>query len=119
MFQRWLIGPGLLCLIVLIAPACNERNEQTSKAPSVKNSQMMRGQEIYLQKCATCHGTGLSGAPKFRNKEAWAPRITQGMDHLVQSAIEGKGNMPAQGGKTGLGEEKIRAATFYMVENSK
>jgi cytochrome c5 len=80
---------------------------------------MMRGQEIYLQKCAACHGTGLSGAPKFRDKEAWAPRITQGMDHLVQSAIEGKGNMPAQGGKTGLGDEKIRAAIGYMVENSK
>jgi cytochrome c5 len=119
MFRRWLIGPGLLCLIVLIAPACNERNEQTSKAPSIQNSQMMRGQEIYLPKCATCHGTRLSGAPMFRDKEAWASRITQGMDHLVQSAIEGKGNMPAQGGKTGLGDEKIRAATIYMVENSK
>lgn len=119
MFRRWLIGPGFLCLIVLIAPACNEQNEQASKAPSVQNSQMMRGQEIYLQKCATCHGTGLSGAPKFRNKEAWASRINQGMDHLVQSVIEGKGNMPAQGGKTGLGDEKIRAAISYMVENSK
>lgn len=119
MFRRRLIESGLLCLLVMIAPACNERSERTSKAPSVQDSQMMRGQEIYLQKCATCHGSGSYGAPKFRDKEAWAPRITLGMDHLVQSAIQGKGNMPAQGGKTGLSDDKIRAAISYMIENSK
>lgn len=119
MLRRWFLRLGLLFLFALIATACNERSEQVSTAPSVQTSEMMRGQEIYLQKCATCHGTGLSGAPKFRDKEAWAPRITLGMDHLVQSTIQGKGNMPAQGGKTGLGDDKIRAAISYLVENSK
>ena len=43
MFRRRLLGPGLLRLLVLIAPACNERSEQTSKAPSVQNNE-----ELYM-----------------------------------------------------------------------
>ena len=78
----------------------------------------MRGQEIYLQVCAACHATGLAGAPRFGNKEDWAPRIAKGIDQLVISATQGKGNMPARGGQAGLGDKEIRAAVAYMVEKS-
>ena len=80
---------------------------------------MTHGKEVYTQVCSGCHGTGVAGAPKFGDKEAWAPRISQGMDKLFQSAIHGKGNMPARGGQPGLSDQDIRAAIDYMVSNSR
>jgi hypothetical protein len=40
----------------------------------------------------------VAGAPKPGDEAAWAPRIANGLPALVQSALKGKGAMPAQGG---------------------
>ncbi|WP_198391437.1 c-type cytochrome, partial [Burkholderia ubonensis] len=42
------------------------------------------GEEVYKAVCVTCHGTGAAGAPKFGNKDDWAPRISQGFDTLLK-----------------------------------
>ena len=56
------------------------------------------GEQVYTAQCAACHATGAAGAPKVGDTAAWAPRLKQGFDTLVQTALKGKGNMPAQGG---------------------
>ena len=52
-------------------------------------------------------------------KEAWAPRIAQGMDLMVKHAVEGfqgaAGIMPAKGGNPALTDEQVRATVEYMV----
>ena len=55
------------------------------------------GEEVYKAVCVTCHGTGAAGAPKFGNKDDWAPRISQGFDTLLKTALAGKGAMPPRG----------------------
>jgi cytochrome c5 len=76
------------------------------------------GEALFKQTCVVCHGAGVAGAPKFGDKAAWAPRIKQGLDTLVQNAIHGKGAMPPRGGSS-ASDAEVRAAVEYMVNASK
>lgn len=80
------------------------------------------GGKVWNSACFACHKTGAAGAPKMGDKEAWAPRISQGMDTLKQHAIQGfkgkKGFMPAKGGRADLSDAQVGAAVEYMVGNS-
>src|SRR4051812_39398026 len=58
------------------------------------NRPLKSGQEVFAAQCTTCHSTGAAGAPKLGDAGAWANRIAQGFDQLVQSALKGKGAMP-------------------------
>ena len=77
------------------------------------------GKKVYDSTCTACHATGVANAPKLGDKAAWAPRIKQGMDVLVQSATKGKGAMPPKGGNASLSDADLRAAIEYMVSQAK
>ncbi len=77
------------------------------------------GKEIYESTCFACHGTGAAGAPKFGDAAAWAPRIAQGMDTLLNNAINGLRAMPPRGTCGNCSDDDLKAAIEYMVENSK
>ena len=51
----------------------------------------------YAQSCATCHGTGVLGAPKKGDNAAWEPRLKQGTETLLSRVVHGYKNMPAKG----------------------
>lgn len=76
------------------------------------------GQQIYQSTCQACHATGAAGAPKLGDKEAWAPRISQGMDTLVANALSGKNAMPPKGACGSCSDEDIKSAVQYMVSQS-
>lgn len=69
--------------------------------------------EVVMATCGGCHNTGAIGAPKTGNKADWAPRIKNGIDALVKSAIAGKGAMPPRGGGN-FTEAEIKAAIEFM-----
>lgn len=77
------------------------------------------GEEVYKAVCVTCHGTGAAGAPKFGNKDDWAPRISQGFDTLLKTALSGKGAMPPRGGTSpdDVSDYEIARAIVYMANN--
>ncbi|KVT90828.1 cytochrome C [Burkholderia ubonensis] len=77
------------------------------------------GEEVYKAVCVTCHGTGAAGAPKFGSKDDWAPRISQGFDTLLKTALAGKGAMPPRGGTSpdDYSDYEIARAIVYMVNN--
>ena len=77
------------------------------------------GKKVYDSTCTACHAAGVANAPKLGDKAAWAPRIKQGMDALVQSATKGKGAMPPKGGNASLSDADLRAAIEYMVSQAK
>jgi cytochrome c5 len=81
------------------------------------------GKTVYDSNCATCHKTGMMGAPKLGDKADWAPRIAQGMPTLVSKSIKGfqgkKGMMPAKGGNPKLTDQHVGDAVAYMVGQSK
>lgn len=76
------------------------------------------GEAIYSKACVACHSTGVAGAPKVGDKAAWEPRLAQGMDGLVGSALKGKGAMPPKGGQMSLTDGDIKSAVQYMLEKT-
>lgn len=51
----------------------------------------------WSRNCALCHVRGEGGAPVLGDTEAWAPRLAQGEEVLLQHTIEGLNNMPPLG----------------------
>ena len=78
------------------------------------NRPLKAGEEVFKAQCTTCHTAGVAGAPKFGDAPAWAARIRTGFDALVQSALKGKGAMPAQGGGD-FNDTEIARAVAYMA----
>jgi cytochrome c5 len=77
------------------------------------------GKTVYDKICVACHAQSVAGSPKLGDKAAWAPRIQQGIDGMVQSVLKGKGAMPPKAGNPALTDAEIRAAVQFMVSQSK
>jgi cytochrome c5 len=78
------------------------------------NRPLASGEAVYTAQCATCHAAGLAGAPKFGDAGAWGPRLGQGFEALLNSALKGKGAMGAQGGGA-FGDVEIGRAVVHMA----
>ncbi|MEZ5606459.1 MAG: c-type cytochrome [Burkholderiaceae bacterium] len=81
------------------------------------NRPLASGEDVYKAQCIACHGTGVSGAPKFGDAGDWAPRIKQGYDTLLHSALTGKGAMAPQGGGN-YSDVEIGRAVVYMANHA-
>jgi cytochrome c5 len=75
------------------------------------------GEEVYQNRCSLCHAGGAGGAPKFGNREDWAPRAARGKLALYDTALHGKPNtaMMARGGFRDLSSDEVMSAVDYMV----
>ena len=72
------------------------------------------GEDVVKAQCIKCHGSGADGAPRIDDRAAWAPRLKQGLDATVRSAMRGHGKMPARGGIADVSDTELRAAILYM-----
>lgn len=81
------------------------------------------GQSVYNTTCVTCHGTGIAGAPMTGESDDWEDRIEQGLETMVEHAIQGytgsAGVMPAKGGNPALSDEAVTAAVQFMLDQSR
>ena len=75
----------------------------------------LTGQEVYNKVCMACHATGAAGAPKVGAKDQWEPRFAQGLNTLVNHAVNGIRGMPAKGGNPALSEANLKDAIVYML----
>lgn len=73
------------------------------------------GEEVVKAVCSACHAAGVLGSPKIGDKEAWAPRIAQGYETLIQHALKGIRMMPAKGGNPSLTDTEVAGAVAYMA----
>ncbi len=76
------------------------------------------GEKVYQQACLMCHEAGVAGSPMTGDAAAWADRIAQGRDKLVENAINGIGVMPPKGGQSQLSDEDVAAAVDYLIQNA-
>lgn len=76
------------------------------------------GEEVYKAVCSMCHQAGMLNAPKFGDTQAWAARISQGYETLVQHALKGIRSMPAKGGNASLSDAEVAGAVLYMTNSS-
>ena len=75
------------------------------------------GEEVFKAQCAACHATGAAGAPKLGDAAAWAPRLGQGYEALLNAALKGKGAMGPQGGGD-FSDLEIGRAVVYMANQA-
>jgi len=95
-----------------IAPVGKVEVKDASNPATLKT-----GEQVYTAQCSGCHGAGMLGAPKLGDAEAWGPRVTQGYEVLLTSALKGKNSMSAQGGGD-YSDVEIARAVVYMANKS-
>ncbi|HKA41707.1 MAG TPA: c-type cytochrome [Burkholderiales bacterium] len=88
----------------------NWREPISKSAPPAERS----GEDIVRMQCSKCHEKGVNGAPRIGDRNAWIPRLKDGLDNTVRSAINGHGRMPARGGVADLTDHELRSAIVYM-----
>jgi cytochrome c5 len=77
------------------------------------------GEQIVKMRCSKCHETGKGGAPKIGDRDAWIPRMKDGLDATVRSAINGHGAMQARGGMPDLTDAEMKEAVIYMINKGR
>lgn len=86
------------------------------------NGDVDAGKKTFNTYCGACHISGIAGAPKVGDNAEWTTRSAQGMDTLVDHALNGytgeAGIMPPKGGFSNLSEQQIKDAVSYMVSAS-
>ena len=69
----------------------------------------------YDKSCKVCHASGAAGAPKTGDAAAWEPRMSKGMDVLVQSVNNGLNAMPPKGMCFDCSDDEYKALIEYMA----
>lgn len=74
---------------------------------------------IYDRFCVACHEQGVAGAPKLGAAGPWEERLAErGLDGLVQSSIDGRNAMPAQGTCMDCTKDEMQATVEWMLDES-
>ncbi len=112
---------------VMEEPAPQQRGEAPTEpsAPDPADDEegashrQLDGEALYARaRCASCHATGIAGAPALGDSNAWGERLDKDPDVLYQSVIAGKGVMPPRGAST-ASDDELKAMVDFMVERSR
>ena len=101
------------------APGAAQKPAAEQSAAASAKPAAADGKKVYDAACVACHAAGVANAPKLGDKAAWAPRLSAGIDGLLQSVIKGKGAMPPKAGNPALSDAELRAGVEFMVSQSK
>jgi cytochrome c5 len=82
-------------------------------------AELARGKVVYAENCAYCHDTGLTGAQKLNDTEAWSALLKKGRDELYTAALKGTFGGPAKGGNDKLSDADTIDAVDYMIDQAK
>ena len=115
----------ILCAILVFLIGCSRDNEEPApptaaqqesvRAESWRESQILTGKEVYAAACAACHDQGEGDAPAIGNRNAWSDRSDLWMAVLSSHAQAGYLDMPEKGGHGELGDDDVAAAVEYML----
>ena len=110
----------LLCAVSLVLFGCSSGDGNGETAPAgTPSSTAPRSAdaaivELYNRSCRSCHATGAARAPRTGDVAAWAPRMEQGMETLLDHTINGFQGMPPRGMCFDCSDEQFRALIRFM-----
>ncbi len=73
-------------------------------------------QGTYQMFCFACHSTGLSGAPRPGDAEAWAPRMEKGREEIIAIMNRGLNAMPPKGLCMTCTDDQLWELSQYMID---
>ena len=79
------------------------------------SERMDDGLRVYQAACASCHDTGVEGAPVTDRPADWQNRSNLWEAVLLEHANKGYMDMPAKGGGADLSEYDVDVAAEYML----
>ena len=106
--KRWVKATGFATsvIVVLFCTGCGSE-------PEVEEHP---GKAVYQRYCYACHQAGIADAPKFGDKEAWAPRLAKSRAELVDNVLLGMApGMPPRAGCGTCTDEELADAVDFMV----
>lgn len=108
-----------LCLCVATLAACDKPPTPPAGAPTAgalpRDPQLAK---LYGQTCKACHTNPGSGAPQVGDRAAWQPRLAQGMNVLIEHAVNGYKGMPPLGSCMDCNEKDFDALIRFMSGQS-
>ncbi len=104
---------------IQVMPEVVEEPVQAVSIGDDSSHDLAAGEAAYKTACFACHDFGVAGAPKLGDKAAWSQRIPLGFDALLNTALKGKGAMPAKGGATQLSDAEVANIVAFMMEKVK
>jgi len=120
-----MLGLGILIGLAVGPIALADSDELSATPPEAVSTPeaaapSLTGPQVYNAVCIACHSPpGVGGAPALGDDDAWAARIAQGMDTLIDHALHGftgnTGVMPRKGERVDLSDEEIIGAVKFMV----
>lgn len=113
------ISLALSLTAALLLAACGGGNSSAAPAASTAAAAPAPAaapavMKTYEQTCHNCHSMPASGAPQTGDSAAWAPRVAQGRETLVDHSINGYKSMPPMGTCTACTEDDFVALIEYM-----
>ena len=106
------LGAFLLCMFLLAACAAPQDKE-------VQDPQQVIGETIYRQYCFSCHSSGINGAPRTGDAEAFRALAEKGEAQLLEVTKTGIAPfMPENGLCMTCSDAELLAAIDYMMKTS-
>ena len=106
------LGAFLLCMFLVAACAAPQDEE-------AEDPQQVIGKTIYRQYCFSCHSSGINGAPRTGDAEAWRPLAEKGEAQLLEVTKTGIAPfMPENGLCMTCSDAELLAAIDYMMKTS-
>ena len=107
---------ALLPALLLLLAACGKTEappaaSAAAVAPAAASAEL---QALYDRSCKGCHAVPGTGAPLTGNVQAWAPRVAQGIDTLLDHTINGFQSMPPMGACMDCSEEQFEELIELM-----
>ena len=114
-FSKAAISTILGSLLISLS-ACD--SSSTSTSPQAKSEAVVLSTElqgIYDRSCKNCHTIENTGAPLTGDANAWNKILAQGIEPVVDNAMQGIGGMPPAGQCFECTPDQIKSLILYMA----
>lgn len=109
---------ALTAVTAMMLAACGGSPAPAPSAPAASATAAVAATpaalKLFEQTCRNCHAVPATGAPQAGDRKAWAPRLAQGRETLLDHSINGYKGMPPMGTCAQCTEQDFAALIEYM-----